>query len=397
MEKKFYIDESGNTGDLIITKNNSNFSSQEYFTLACISLNDAELDDINEYIKKLKLKYKIQTSELKFSKMKGLFGKKMGFILELLKYIETNCRFIIEIVDKKYIVCTNIVHCFINPPYEQSDLALSESKKIHQEYSQWVYDNITLDFLIKFTDVARNPSENSVDELFCELLSLTQGVDDPSSQDIYNATLKSLNIFKKFKKNKHLDRDAYTYFLPLPETNKKGKLIGILPYVGSFYNIHARLNSLFDRDLSEVVLVHDNQSHFDQIIQLYHESAVVNTNEYSKVFDNADFVFLNISSLEFRDDKDSIGLQIADLFAGFVNKAIPYLINDEEKHISPLLCRVLASLHYQGSFQFVLPKKHNERLINILDSIINATISMSLSGGDIDGFDNFLINNHKDK
>lgn len=397
MEKKFYIDESGNTGDLIITKNNSNFSSQEYFTLACISLNDAELDDINEYIKKLKLKYKIQTSELKFSKIKGLFGKKMGFILELLKYIETNCRFIIEIVDKKYIVCTNIVHCFINPPYEQSDLELSESKKIHQEYSQWVYDNITLDFLIKFTDVARNPSENSVDELFCELLSLTQEVDDPSSQDIYNATLKSLNIFKKFKKNKHLDRDAYTYFLPLPETNKKGRLIGILPYVGSFYNIHARLNSLFDRDLSEVVLVHDNQSHFDEIIQLYHESAVVNTNEYSKVFDNADFVFLNISSLEFRDDKDSIGLQIADLFAGFVNKAIPYLINDEEKHISPLLCRVLASLHYQGSFQFVLPKKHNERLINILDSIINATISMSLSGGDIDGFDNFLLNNHKDK
>ena len=59
MEKKFYIDESGNTGDLIITKNNSNFSSQEYFTLACISLNDAELDEINEYIKKLKLKYKI--------------------------------------------------------------------------------------------------------------------------------------------------------------------------------------------------------------------------------------------------------------------------------------------------------------------------------------------------
>ncbi|MGL2974566.1 DUF3800 domain-containing protein [Acinetobacter nosocomialis] len=397
MEKKFYIDESGNTGDLIITKNNSNFSSQEYFTLACISLNDAELDEINEYIKKLKLKYKIQTSELKFSKMKGLFGKKTGFILELLKYIETNCSFIIEIVDKKYIVCTNIVHCFINPPYEQSDLELSESKKIHQEYSQWVYDNISLDFLIKFTDVARNPSENSVDELFCELLSLTQEVDDPSSQDIYNAILKSLNIFKKFKKNKHLDRDAYTYFLPLPETNKKGKLIGILPYVGSFYNIHARLNSLFDRDLSEVVLVHDNQSHFDEIIKLYHESAVVNTNEYSKVFNNADFVFLNISSLVFRDDKDSIGLQIADLFAGFVNKAIPYLINDEEKHISPILCRVLASLHYQGSFQFVLPKKHNERLINILDSIINATISMSLSGVDIDEFDNFLINNHKDR
>ena len=33
MDKKFYIDESGNTGDLVVTEEDADLSSQEYFTL----------------------------------------------------------------------------------------------------------------------------------------------------------------------------------------------------------------------------------------------------------------------------------------------------------------------------------------------------------------------------
>ena len=115
MSKKFYIDESGNTGDLIVSNENNNFSSQEYFTLACIGLKNSEQQELKNFIDDLKVKYKIQTPELKFSKMKGIFGKKIGFVLELLKYIEESSNFIIEITDKKFIICTNIVNCLINP------------------------------------------------------------------------------------------------------------------------------------------------------------------------------------------------------------------------------------------------------------------------------------------
>jgi len=73
---KYYIDESGNTGDLIMTEENLNFSSQEYFTLACIGLEDEKLIDLENYIKKLKKKYKIQNKELKFGKIMTYFWKK---------------------------------------------------------------------------------------------------------------------------------------------------------------------------------------------------------------------------------------------------------------------------------------------------------------------------------
>ena len=97
MITKFYIDESGNSGDLIMSDKNINFASQEYFTLACIGFEDKILENLETFIDDLKRKYKIQNSELKFAKMKHIFGHKIGFILELLKYIEEDSNFLVEI------------------------------------------------------------------------------------------------------------------------------------------------------------------------------------------------------------------------------------------------------------------------------------------------------------
>ncbi|QIG06220.1 DUF3800 domain-containing protein [Proteus sp. ZN5] len=397
MDKKFYIDESGNTGDLVVTEKDDNFSSQEYFTLACIGLNDSSLSDLEDFIKELKLKYKIQTPELKFSKMKGIFGKKIGFILELLKYIEESCSILIEIVDKKYFLSTTIVNCLINPPYFQPDRNQHINKLVHQELSQWVYDHVTKEFLIKFTDISRNPSEEGLKELFYDLLTLAKKTKDPLSDSVCLGIEESIDDFRLMKINKkQSDRDAYTYFLPLPDTNKRGELIGVLPYISSFYNLHARLNHLFKRNLSEVIIVHDNQSHFDEILKYYHKSAVENTNETSVTFDTADFIFLNSSNLQFQDDKNSIGLQVADLFAGLLNKAIPYLIYEGETLTdaeNAVLQRIVASLYYQQAVNFVLPKKQNEKLFLILDKVVHFIINRSLAGVCIDKADNSLLEN----
>lgn len=396
MDKKFYFDESGNTGDLVVTEEDDNFSSQEYFTLACVGLNDSALSDLEVFVKRLKSKYKIQAPELKFSKMKGVFGKKIGFVLELLKYIEEASNILIEVVDKKYFLSTTIVNCLINPPYFQPVRNQDTEKLIHLELSQWVYEYITKEFLIKFTNISRNPSEEGLNELFDDLLALAKKIEDPLSGAVRSGIEETIDDFNIFKNDKKLSRDAYTYFLPLPDTNKRGELIGILPYISSFYNLHARLNCLFQRDLSEVSIVHDNQSHFDEILKYYHQSAVENTNIKSVTFDTADFVFLNSSSLEFQDDKGSIGLQVADLFAGFLNKAIPHLIfegdvlTDAENAV---LHRVMASLFYQNSINFVLPKKQNEKLFSFLNGMVNFNIQRSLAGVCIDKADDSLLEN----
>ncbi|MEB8382873.1 DUF3800 domain-containing protein [Acinetobacter junii] len=399
MSKKFYIDESGNTGDLIVSNENNNFSSQEYFTLACIGLKNSEQQELKNFIDDLKVKYKIQTPELKFSKMKGIFGKKIGFVLELLKYIEESSNFIIEITDKKFIICTNIVNCLINPPYDQTDLTTHEMMEVHQNLSQWIYQNVTLDFLIKFTNISRNPSEVGLQELFKDLTLLVKSIDDQYSAEIYKKIEKSINLYKKFNLMKKLNKDTFTrepftYFLPLPDISKKSQLIGILPYIGSFYNILGRLNKLYKRDLSKVVLIHDNQDHFDEILKSYHQSSIDNKSEDFATFDHADFNFLNTSSLEFNDDKDHIGLQVSDLFAGFVNRAIPYLINKEstlDNREKKILLRVLASLYKIQSINYVLPKKHNAELFKILDNEVKYLLIRSFMGFSIDDYDNQLL------
>ncbi|MEC6906632.1 DUF3800 domain-containing protein [Photobacterium piscicola] len=393
MHKKYYIDESGNTGDLLITEGNTNFSSQEYFTLACIGLETSKLSALFEYIEKLKQKYKIQSKELKFSKIKGLFGKKIGFMLELTKYIEES-DFIIEIVDKKYIVSTNIVNCLINPPYFQPKMEPEQAKLMHLELSQWVYDYVPEEFFIKFTNASRVASEESLKGLFDDLLNIAKMAKDPLANTIFMGIEESLDDFYQFKQKSNLDREAYTYFFPLPDLNKRGEVLAILPYIGSFSNIHARLNYLVDQDLSNVVIIHDNQSHFDDILKYYHENAINTKVDNPSAFKYTNFNFTNQSNLEFKDDKEAIGLQVADLYAGFINKAVPYLIRDEnsltEKEQSILL-RTLASLYFKAGVNFVLPKTHNDKLFDILNMTVNVNIGIASLGFSIDDFDEQLL------
>ncbi|WP_347368983.1 DUF3800 domain-containing protein [Vibrio vulnificus] len=394
MNKKYYIDESGNTGDLIVTEKNANFSSQEYFTLACVGLENSRLGELFEYIEKLKKKYKIQSKELKFSKIKGLFGKKIGFMLELTKYIEEESDFIIEIVDKKYIVSTNIVNCLINPPYFQPDMEPEQAKSMHLELSQWVYDYVPEDFFIKFTNASRSPSEESLRGLFDDLLNITKKVNSPLTEAVCMGIEESLDDFHRFKQQSNLDREAHTYFFPLPDLNKRGEVLAILPYIGSFYNIHARLNYIFDQDLSNVVVVHDNQSHFDDILKHYHESATSTKVDNPSAFEYADFNFTNISHLEFKDDKEAIGLQVADIYAGFINKSVSYLIRGESSLTDKeqaVLLRTLASIYFKVGVNYVLPRKHNDRLFSILDKIVRMNIQLASLGVSIDDLDEELL------
>jgi hypothetical protein len=400
MSIKYYIDESGNSGDLIMTEENLNFGSQEYFTLACISLEDERLNDLETFIKKLKTKYKIQNPELKFANIKHLFGKKIGFILELLKYIEENSQFLIEIIDKKNIIATNIVNCLANPPYFQEKKSVETEKQLHLILSQWIYQYVPNEFFINFSNISRNPSKDGLEKLFQDLLNLTKNIDNELSEAVANSIEESLDDYKimqnKLKNNKN-GREAYTYFLPLPDYNKREELIGILPYIASFTNLHARLNHLYGDDLSSITIIHDNQAHFDNIIKQYHQSATNNIDEDINTYEMANFNFSSISNLEFHDDKNKIGLQVADIFAGLINKAVPYIIKNEnylQGNEYNILLQILTSFYYQKSINFVLPTNHNiEVIFPILEKHLHYNLKMAQLGIDKDKLDNSLIEN----
>ncbi|MDQ7084821.1 MAG: DUF3800 domain-containing protein [Sulfurovum sp.] len=129
-----------------------------------------------------------------------------------------------------------------------------------------------------------------------------------------------------------------------------------------------------------LTIVHDNHAHFDEIIKEYHRNAIKDVDEKQK-FEKANFNFKTITKLEFHDDKNKIGLQIADIFAGLINKAIPYLIKEEkylEAKESSILLQILTSLYFQEAINFVVPLNHHLEVISpLLDRNLNFIMDMA--------------------
>lgn len=63
MKHKYYLDESGNSGDLISRKGTLNFGNQPIFTLSCVGIED--FNNINAFVDHLKVKHGIEDIELK--------------------------------------------------------------------------------------------------------------------------------------------------------------------------------------------------------------------------------------------------------------------------------------------------------------------------------------------
>ncbi|MCT8767822.1 DUF3800 domain-containing protein, partial [Glaesserella parasuis] len=75
-----FIDESGNSGDLIKKNMDLNFAGQRIFVLSALKFDDNLRLKLENKVRELKEKYKINSNELKST---SLFKKKPEFILDL--------------------------------------------------------------------------------------------------------------------------------------------------------------------------------------------------------------------------------------------------------------------------------------------------------------------------
>ncbi len=109
----FYIDESGNTGDLARTSAGLDFGGQVVFSLAAVGISDES--SLNEELVALRKKHKVQATELKLSK---ILKRKPDFALDAIDLlVSNNFPFFVEVVDKKYLLAVSITNGFIWPPY----------------------------------------------------------------------------------------------------------------------------------------------------------------------------------------------------------------------------------------------------------------------------------------
>lgn len=136
MKYNYYLDESGNSGDLVKTKLDLQFGQQSIFALSCIGIDD--LAKAEKFIQELKAKHKIFDEELKSSE---IYRSKPEAILDIAKFLtREQCPVLVELVDKKYCVATSIVSHQILPAY----FAPEESDGMAQFFRNMLADHLTI-------------------------------------------------------------------------------------------------------------------------------------------------------------------------------------------------------------------------------------------------------------
>lgn len=322
----YYMDESGNTGDLISRSEDLKFSGQPIFTLSCVGISD--IKKVEDFISRLKLNHDLEDSELKSSE---LYFNKPEVFLDLARFI-TNERLpiLVELVDKKYCVSVSMVNHHIMPPYympKEAELDGS-AQFIRNGVADYLTSKINDSAFKEFCKACKEPSEINLLSSMSKLKSLFNGEDQQS--DFYQLTVKSIDETiddYQVMKSKVGEEDAIKKFIPVPDTTEKGVSIKLLPHVHCIYSIIARLNKYHLKNISDVTIFHDKQNDFDFILTSCKEH-IVNTefNETIPPVHHSDYDILENIKLEFVDSKHSSGIQIADLLAGFFNRYINGLL-----------------------------------------------------------------------
>lgn len=361
MINQYFLDESGNTGDLVKLPFDINFASQPFFALSCIQVKDC--DALDKYIDVLRKNHKVQGDELK---SKNLYKSKPQFIYDLFDYIEKErLPFYVEVVDKKYCIAVSIVNHQIVPPYFQQFDSELQSQGFRNELADYLSEHLPLKCYEAFFDACITKSESSLLNSMKTLRNYFR-----SSDFKFKYKREALSCLKATIKFYHDDKtpkiDLVRNFIPIPDINKKGNDIHLLPHVHSWFNLMAKVNKNHNGNISDVTFFHDQQDHFDDIL-LFCSEQIKNFNGINKFDPTTDFNIKGDISLEFPDSKKSSGVQLADVLAGFVSRYVmDFLYSettiDEKYHNAFMKLRESYSSNNNFGVNFVLPITRRTKL-----------------------------------
>jgi hypothetical protein len=119
--------------------------------------------------------------------------------------------------------------------------------------------------------------------------------------------------------------DVVSDFLPLPDADRRGNRIAVLPHASSLLNLLARMNRVTaDLGSPDLNLVHDEQLQFEPTIEHHHQE--LSSGRFEFLDDELDssglpyagyvrYGFSGEQRLHFLDSKNSPGVQAADVVA----------------------------------------------------------------------------------
>lgn len=311
----YYIDESGNTGDLTAAKIEIYVKDQRMFTLAAVG---CDLDQpFKDRFEALKAAHRMQSSEVK---SKQAYGRPqfVSGLLDLLE--ERGCPIFIEAVDKHYFVIANIMDRIVVPYVGECDF---------QPRTLWMKgvmaDHMAVygppELAHAFIACCQSRDYFEIRDFYKQIIRWAQTSRLPTegvADAFVRFTRDSLKDFRKLPKAKAVERA-----LPIPDTSPKGKVLWVLPNLTSFTHIYARINRFLEKQVTGVTLFHDEQLQFgDVLLQNKGLMEGFTAQDMKLSLMTTDFEFSASAKLEFLRSHDSIGIQIADVLAGFTARYI---------------------------------------------------------------------------
>lgn len=317
MGMTFFIDESGNSGDLVNSGSAYDFDGQPYFVLAAIGVEEEA--GLAQAVNDLCSRHRVRVGELK-SKSKVLQNRP-EFFGDLTRHIcEGNYPFFIEVVDKRYFLYTQIVTYVLMSPYLQI-VEDEQTLRLRCLTADFLYYECKNDVLDAFITACRTPTKEAVATVFTKLMTfaLNAAEDFPIrsyGQGVQRMVAEGVQLLTDMLQ---VDSQSYLRFLPAGDRSKRDRNVWILPNLTSTTNIYARINLWCHGNMENIRLIHDEQVHFDQII-LNGKSRVeaFTENIFGLPTPNANYIFQTNAPLEFSASHDSIGIQVADVVAGSV-------------------------------------------------------------------------------
>lgn len=306
----FYVDESGNTGDIATTNADLTFGGQPVFSLAAVGISDENC--LSEELEDLCKKHRVQATELKLSK---ILKRKPDFALDAIELIaRKNFPFFVEVVDKKYQLSVSITNGFIWPPYFNAEES-QETVWLKNIFADYLYHNVPNDVIYEFVQCMKNPSNATVGAYFDLLKSCVSKDPHEVAQGIASQVEESKDDFRIMIEKE--GADAHRLFLPLPDIGKRDQEVWLLPNFSSFTNIYARINLYLSGNLDGCRIFHDEQAHFDEIIaaaKFQAENMKIDPSKFKLPY--SDYNFQKMADLFFKASPQSKGIQLADIIAG---------------------------------------------------------------------------------
>lgn len=318
---KYFLDESGNAGDLINQKNFLGFGSQPIFALASVGVDgDVRKDELQGFISGVAKKHAVDNFEIK---SRDLYFKKPEFILDLVSHmVESRFPFFVEVVDKRYCIAFSILTHQITPAYSlKSNDELTEV--VLNNWADYLSNNLPEVCYEKFFKACENPSCSNINESMLELLRFVEersAIDD-AAPFIAKLVRETMNDYAEMREQ--MGDKADCIFVPIPDHKTNGDSIKLTPHVHSIYNIFARLNKYHLGEVDDLTLYHDRQDDLKDVLIFCAQNISDPKGERGLyVTDHADYRVGKPIKLEFMNSEDHIGIQVADVLAGFVSRYV---------------------------------------------------------------------------